>query len=247
MEGMAGKVALVTGASRGIGRAIAERLARAGATVAVNYRSRPGEAAEAVGAVEAAGGRARAFQADVSRVPEIRRLFAEVAEAFGGVDVVVANAGMPFIGVPVAEVTEEDFDRVNAVNNKGSFFVMQEAARRVRDGGRIIDVSSSTTFFTAAGMGVHAASKAGSKIIVEVLAAELGPRGVTVNSVMPGATRTEFIKDAPQAELDRIAAGSPLGRLGEPGEVADVVAFLASDQARWVTGQHILANGGAKV
>jgi 3-oxoacyl-[acyl-carrier protein] reductase len=247
MSGIESKVALITGASRGIGRAIGERLGLAGATVAINYRSRRDEAVEVVRAIESAGGRARAFQADVAQVAEIRRLFAQVVAAFGGIDIVVANAGMPFIGVPVVEVTEEDFDRVYGVNNKGSFFVMQEAARHVRDGGRIVDISSSTTFYAAAGMGVHAASKAGSRLIVEVLAAELGSRRITVNSVMPGATRTEFIKDAPQSELDRIAAGSPLGRLGEPDEIADVVAFLVSEQARWVTGQHILANGGAKV
>jgi 3-oxoacyl-[acyl-carrier protein] reductase len=247
MSSLENKVALITGASRGIGRAIGERLGHDGAAVGVNYRNRPEEAAEAVRAIEGTGGRARAFHADVARVAEIRRLFAEVAAAFGGIDIVVANAGLPFIGVPVVDVTEEDFDRVNAVNNKGSFFVMQEAARRVRRGGRIVDISSSTTFFTAAGMGVHAASKAGSKLIVEVLAAELGAKRITVNSVMPGATRTEFIKDAPQSELDRIAAGTPLGRLGGPDEIADIVAFLVSDQARWITGQHILANGGAKV
>lgn len=247
MTSLKGKVALITGASRGIGRAIGERLGREGATVAINYRSRPEEAADAVRAVEKAGGVARAFQADVANMADIGRLFSEVDSAFGGLDIVVANAGLPFIGVAVVDVREEDFDRIFGLNAKGSFFVLQEAAKRVRNGGRILDISTSTTAFTAQGMGLHAASKAGSKLIVEVLAIELGHRAITVNSVMPGATNTEFIKDAPQEERDRIAAGSPLGRLGEPDEIADVVAFLASDQARWLTGQHILANGGARV
>lgn len=247
MKSLLGKTVLITGASRGIGRAVGERLGRDGATIAVNYRSRPEEAQAAVSAIEQAGGRAKAFQADVADTTQIRRLFDDVEGEFDGLDVVIVNAGLPFIGVPVTDVTEQDFDRIYAVNSKGSFFVMQEAARRIRDHGRIVDISSSTTFFTAAGMGVHAASKAGSKLIVEVLAAELGHRGITVNSVMPGATRTEFLKDAPSSELDRIAEGSPLGRLGEPEEIADVVAFLVSSQARWITGQHLLVNGGAKV
>ena len=247
MTSMKNKVALITGASRGIGRAIGEALGREGATVAINYRSRPEEAAEAVRAVEQAGGTARAFQGDVAELADIERLFDEVTSAFGGMDVVIANAGLPFIGVPVADVSEADFDRIFGLNAKGSFFVLQQAARRIRDHGRIIDISTSTTMFAGAGMGLHSASKAGSKLIVEVLALELGHRGVTVNSVMPGATNTEFLKDAPQSERQRVAAGSPLGRIGEADEVADVVAFLASDQARWVTGQHILANGGARV
>lgn len=117
----------------------------------------------------------------------------------------------------------------------------------MRDHGRIIDISTSTTMFAGAGMGVHSASKAGSKLIVEVLALELGHRSITVNSVMPGATNTEFLKDAPQSERDRFGATSPFGRIGEADEVADVVAFLASAQARWITGQHLLVNGGAKV
>ncbi|RZJ94814.1 MAG: SDR family NAD(P)-dependent oxidoreductase, partial [Novosphingobium sp.] len=144
MTSLKGKVALITGASRGIGRAIGERLGREGATVAINYRSRPEEAAEAVRAVEEAGGVARPFQADVADMADIRRLFAEVDTAFGGLDIVVANAGLPFIGVPVVDVKEEDFDRIFGLNAKGSFFVLQEAAKRVRDGGRIIDISTST-------------------------------------------------------------------------------------------------------
>ena len=187
-----------------------------GGSYGINYLSRPEGAAEAVRAIESAGSRAQAFQADVAQVAEIRRLFAGVAAAFGGIDIVVANAGMPFIGVPVIDVTEEDFDRVYGVNNKGSFFVMQEAARRVRHGGRIVDISSSTTFFTAAGMGVHAASKAGSKLIVEVLAAELGSKRITVNSVMPGATRTEFILNKRDSNAPTPAPSPSGSRLARP-------------------------------
>jgi 3-oxoacyl-[acyl-carrier protein] reductase len=244
---MVGKVALVTGASRGIGRVIAVRLARDGAAVALNSRSRPDEAADAARAVEQAGGRAQLAQCDMSVLADIGRVFDQAIDTFGRLDIVVANAGLPFIGVPVVDVTEADFDRISAVNWKGSFFTPQEAARRVADGGRIVDISSSTTVFTAAGMGLHAAGKAGSKIIVETLAAELGPRGITVNTVMPGATDTEFLKDAPQSERDRIASSTPLGRIGTPQDIAEVVAFVCSDAGGWISAQHLLANGGAKV
>jgi len=241
------RTALVTGASRGIGRAIAERLARDGFRLALGYRTGAAEATETARRVVAQGGEATTLQADVSRAEDVDRLFREAQSALGGLDCVVANAGVPFIGRRIADVSDDEFERIHAVNGRGSFFVLRAAARTVRDGGRIVDVSSSTTVFTAAGMGVHGASKAGAKVLVEVLAAELGERGITVNSVMPGATRTDFLKDAPPAELERIARGSALGKLGEPEDIADVVGFLVSPDARWITGQHLLANGGARV
>lgn len=211
MSDLKNRVALITGASRGIGRAIGERLGRDGAIVAVNYRDHLNEAEEAARAIERAGGRAKLFQADVSITDEICRLFGEFEIAFGGIDIFVANAGLPFIGVPIVDVEEEDFDRLFALNTKGSFIALQEAARRVRQGGRIIDVSTSTTVFPAAGMGVNSASKARSKLIVEVLAIRLGPRGITVNSVLRGATETAFIKVPPETERERMSQGSPFG------------------------------------
>lgn len=245
MAPLEGKVAIVTGASRGIGRAIAERLGEDGASVVVNYAKSAEKAREVVSAVEAAGGQAVAVRADVSRVDEIRRLFEETIERFGRLDVLVNNAGGSIGFKPVAEVTEEEYDRVFALNARGPFFALQEAARRMEDGGRIVNVSSVGTAVAAPNTAAYVGSKGALEQFTRSLAAELGGRGITVNTVSSGATDTEgFNEQAPPEMKQGAAEASPLGRLGRPRDVADVVAFVVGEEARWITGQNLRATGG---
>ncbi|MER8722736.1 SDR family oxidoreductase [Mesorhizobium sp. M1027] len=235
-----GKTALVTGSSRGIGRAIAEGLATKGAAVVVNYVGNEKAAREVVAAIEGNGGKAVAIQADVSSIPDIRRLFDETEMQMGPIDIVVANVGVAVIK-PLVEATEADFDHVFGTNAKGTFFTLQEAARRVRDGGRIIAVSTGGTkmFFTQTAL--YLGSKGAVEQFVRVLSRELGPRAVTVNALSPGFTDTDLLPERDRA----VAAGmSPFGRIGAPRDVADVAVFLASDEARWLTGENIQAGGG---
>ncbi|MER9230974.1 SDR family oxidoreductase [Mesorhizobium sp. M0622] len=235
-----GKTALVTGSSRGIGRAIAEGLAAKGAAVVVNYVGNEKAAWEVVASIEGNGGKAVAVQADVSSIPDIRRLFDESERQVGAIDIVVANVGVAVIK-PLVEATEADFDHVFGANAKGTFFTLQEAARRVRDGGRIIAVSTGGTrmFFTQTAL--YLGSKGAVEQFVRVLPRELGPRAVTVNALSPGFTDTDLLPERDRA----IAAGmSPFGRIGAPRDVADVAVFLASDEARWLTGENIQAGGG---
>ena len=239
-----GKVALVTGASRGIGRAIALRLARDGAAVVVNYAGNAEAARSVVAEVEAGGGRAVAVQADVGVVADVARLFDEAIGHFGKLDILVNNAGI-ILYKPLAEVTEEEFDRLFAVNVKGTFFCCQQAARRMADGGRIVNFSSSTTALMLPTYSAYVATKGAVEQLSHVLAKELGPRGITVNVVSPGPTDTElFGQGKTEEDKRRFAQMAALGRLGTPEDIADVVAFLASDEARWVTGQNLRANGG---
>jgi len=237
---LSGKVAIVTGSSRGIGRAIAERLAADGAAVVVNYVRGEQAAQEVVQAIRERGGQAVAIRADVAQPVEVRRLFAEARDAFGALDIVVANAGVAVIK-SIAESTEEEFDRVFDANAKGVFFTLQEAARNVRDGGRIVVVSTGGTRMLMSGTGLYLGSKGAVEQFVRVLSRELGSRNITVNALSPGFTDTDLLP-----ERDRkIAAGiSPFTRIGEPAEVASVAAFLASDDAKWVTGQNVGAGGG---
>jgi len=243
---LTGQVALVTGASRGIGRAIAERLAQDGAAVVVNYAADAAGAGQVVDAIVQPGGTAIAVRADLADVAEIGRLFAAVDARFGRLDILVNNAGIGALA-PLDEVDAATFDRVFAINARAPLFACQEAARRMTAGGRIVNVSSSSTLFPTPGTAVYAASKAVPKIYTEVLARELGPRGITVNSVVPGPTSPGMFDYAPDEMHAGAIAASPFGRLGAPGDIASVVSFLVSDDARWVTGQHILANGGATV
>ena len=239
-----GKVALVTGASRGIGRAIAVRLGRDGAAVVVNYSGNHEAARETVSAIEAVSGRAVAVQGDVAKVVDIQRLVDASFEHFGRLDILVNNAGVMF-NKPVADVTENEFDRIFAVNVKGTFFACQQAARRMADGGRIINFSSSTTAMMLPTYGAYVATKGAVEQMSHVLAKELGSRGITVNVVSPGPTDTElFWKGKTEQDKLRFAQMAALGRLGQPNDIADVVALLVSDDASWITGQNIRANGG---
>jgi 3-oxoacyl-[acyl-carrier protein] reductase len=240
---LTGKPAIVTGASRAIGRAIAERLAREGAAVVVNFARGEADANQVVAAINTQGGRAIAAQADMARVPDVVRLFDVAQEQFGRPAILVNNAAI-YSQTPLAEITEAEYEAVFAVNVRGVLFALREAARRLCDGGRIINVSSDLSVHPDVERAVYGASKAAVDHFTQVAAKELGRRGITVNSVLPGPTVPGMFARAPEPIQKAAAARSPMGRLGTPGDVADVVAFLASDEARWVTGQVILATGG---
>ena len=244
---LAGKVALVTGASGGIGQGIARRLAADGAAVLLHYNSRSAPAEALVSELDAAGGRAVAAGADLTRSDEVTRLFAVAADYLGGIDIVIANAGVPSPRMPIAEVPDEAVDRTLAGNARATFLVLREAARRTRDGGRIVLIGSSTTMHPAAGFSAYAASKAPTLVLTPILAAELAPRGITVNLVAAGPTDAGFLDHWPAEAKAALAAASPFGRLGTARDTADVVAFLVSDDARWLSGQVLVANGAASV
>jgi 3-oxoacyl-[acyl-carrier protein] reductase len=234
------KTALVTGGSRGIGRAIGERLAADGATVVINYARNEQLAHEVVKAIFAKGGKAMGIQADVSKPAEVRRLFGEAEKAIGPLDVVIANAGV-YLSKPLIENTEADYDYVFDINTRGVFFTLQEAARRVRDGGRIIATSTGGTKMMFPNAALYLGSKAAVEQFARSLSRELGPRNVTVNVLSPGFTDTDML---PEQYREYGASLSPFNRVGTAKEVADVAAFLASDAARWVTGQNVQAGGG---
>ena len=239
-----GKVALVTGSSRGIGRAIALRLSSDGAKVVVNYAGSANKANEVVATIEGHGGQAIAVQADVGKIGDIHRLFDQTIEHFGQVDILVNNAGTT-VYKAIAQVTEEEFDKIFAINVKGTFFACQQAAQRMADGGRIINFSTTVTALMLPTYGAYAATKGAVEQITRVLAKELGGRGITVNVISPGPTDTELFKaDKTEEQINRFAQMAALGRLGEVQDIADVVAFLASEDARWITAQNIRVNGG---
>ena len=238
------RAAVVTGGSKGIGAAIAKRLGRDGFAVTVNY-ARDRAAAEAVVAeIKAAGGQAIAIAADIADVGGAGALFDATEQAFGGVDVLVNNAGVMQLA-PIADVDDAQFERQVSLNLGGVFRGMREAARRMRDGGRIISFSSSVVGLYQPSYGVYAATKAGVEAMTHILAKELAARGVTVNAVAPGPVETELFLTGKTAEqVGAIARMNPFGRLGQPDDIASVVAFRASQDGGWISGQTIRANGG---
>ncbi|MBJ6759322.1 SDR family oxidoreductase [Myxococcaceae bacterium JPH2] len=240
MERLTGQVALVTGASRGIGRAIAERLAHDGAAVAVGYHANRAPAEELVTEIRSRGGKAVALPVDVTRHEDVRRFFDDAEAQLGPATIVVANAGTLLVR-PFVEMKAEDFETGFSVNTRGTFHVFLEASRRLREGGRIIGVSTNLTKRAKPGFSLYQASKAAVEQFVMVLAKELGPRRITVNAVAPGATDTDMLVPA---HRDAAASEIPLGRVARPEDIANVVGFLASREAGWVTGQVVGANGG---
>ena len=244
MEQNDAKVALVTGASRGIGMAIAERLARDGLKLIINYSENATPAEALVRKLEEAGGHAIAVKADISDSSAVRQMFEAAEAAFGGVDVLVNNAGIMALA-SIAETDDASFDRHIAVNLKGTFNTLREAAKRLRNGGRIVNFSSSVVGLLMPTYGVYVATKAAVEGLTSVLAKELRGRNITVNAVAPGPTATDlFLKGKPQDVVDRMAKMAPLERLGQPSNIADVVSFLAGPDAAWVNGQVLRVNGG---
>ncbi|ADV11969.1 SDR family oxidoreductase [Mesorhizobium sp. BR1-1-3] len=238
------RTAIVTGASKGIGAAIAQRLARDGVAVVVNYARGRAEAEELVRAIETGGGRAIAVQADIANPNGIAVLFDAGEKAFGGIDILVNNAGIMKIS-PIAQTDDASFDTQIAINLGGVFRGMREGARRLRDGGRMVNFSSSVVGLYQSGYGVYAATKAGVEAMTHILAKELGARRVTVNAVAPGPIETALFTDGKsEAQIEAIGKMIPLGRLGQPDDIAGLVSFLAGPDSFWVNGQIIRANGG---
>jgi 3-oxoacyl-[acyl-carrier protein] reductase len=238
------KTAIVTGASRGIGRAIALKLGAMQASVVVNYHRDAPAAEKTVTDIQSAGGRAVAVQADMRRVAEVRLLVDRAISAFGSLDILVNNAGIR-IFKPIAAVTEAEFDDIFAANVKGVFFACQMAAQRMADGGRIINISSSVTRVLMADYGPYAATKGAVDQITRVLAKELGPRGITVNAVSPGPTDTELFRQGKsRQQIKGFAQATALGRIGTPADIAAAVALLVGEGAGWISGQNICVNGG---
>ncbi|THD54094.1 MAG: SDR family oxidoreductase [Bradyrhizobium sp.] len=238
------KVAIVTGASRGIGAAVAERLAGDGFTVVINYSGDAKSAEELARKIESKGGRALTARADVSDVKAVRGMFDAAEAAFGGVDVLVNNAGV----MKLAKIADSDdalFDLQIAVNFKGTFNALREAAKRLRDGGRIINFSTSVVGVKLETYGVYAATKSAVETLTAILSKELRGRSITVNAVAPGPTATDlFLNGKSQELIDRMAKMNPLERLGTPEDIASAVAFLAGPDGSWINGQVLRANGG---
>ncbi len=238
------KVAIVTGASRGIGKEIAFTLAKMGATVVVHYHQRKDLADKVVAAIIKNGSKGLAVQADMKYPAEIQSLFDQTLDTFGAVDILVNNAGIMF-NQKIEAVKEKDFDEIFATNVKGLFFASQQAARRMSDSGKIINISSTVTRFMLPGYGAYAATKGAVDQLTKILAKELGAREIRVNAIAPGPTDTElFRKDKTDKQINALAEASALGRLGTPKDIAATVALLVSPEAGWINGQTILVNGG---
>ncbi|MEW6346820.1 MAG: SDR family oxidoreductase [Paraburkholderia sp.] len=238
------QIALVTGASRGIGAAVARRLALDGFAVAVNYAASSGEADALVAELRAAGTRAIAVQADVAKADEVRRMFETIEQQLGKVDVLVNNAGV-LKTVPLADTSDALFDQTININLRGTFNTLREAAARLNDGGRIVNFSSTTLALNMPGYAVYNATKAAVEAFTHVFAKELRGRNITVNAVAPGPIATSlFLDGKTEEQIQTFAKMPPLQRLGQPDDIAAVVSFLAGPDAGWVNGQILRANGG---
>jgi len=248
MTDLKGKVALITGSARGIGKSIALRYASKGADIVVNYSRDKESGASTVREIEALGVRAFGHQANVADVGQLERMFEATISAFGKIDIVVANAGVETIDLPVTDVTEELYDRLYSVNVKGAFFTMQQAAKCVTNNGRIIYVGSTTANLPLPGIGLYGSSKTAPQYLVRVLALELGARGITVNGVIPTAIDGAGIFTRSGDHLDMrefVKKNIPMGRMGTAEDVADVAEFFAGDLSSFVSGQNLCITGGA--
>jgi len=244
MNNLSNKVVLVTGASKGIGAEVAKKLAEAGAKVIVNFAGSKANADNVVEEIKTNGGDAIAVQADVSKPEDVKSLFDQSIAHYGKIDVLINNAGI-MITKTIQETTDEDFDRHFSINVKGVFNTLREAATKLADNGSIINFSTSVNRLMLPGYGTYVATKSAVEQLTRVFSKEIGHRGINVNSVSPGPTATAlFLNGKSQETIDRLASLNPFGRIGETDDIANVVVFLASDEAKWINAQNIGINGG---
>jgi len=244
MKSLHGKVAIVTGSSRGIGSEIALTLANAGAKVVINYAKNKVAANKVCAAISDAGGECQIIKADVSDPVSVRKLFDATSKHFGHIDILINNAGI-LLFKEIADIQDDEFDHIVDVNFKSVFYTLREAATKLSDHGRVVNISSTVTRLMLSKYGAYAATKAAVEQLTRVFAREMGERGITANTVSPGPVNTELFRTGKTAEeIKRMAAMAALGRVGEVDDIAQVVLFLVSDEARWVTGQDIGVNGG---
>ncbi|MGO5012192.1 SDR family oxidoreductase [Niallia sp. Sow4_A1] len=244
MNQLKDKVAIITGASRGIGRSLAEELAQSGAKVIINYANSDEKAREVVATIVEKGGEAVAVQADVSKIKEVERLFTESLHHFGKIDILVNNAGVMHT-IPLSDVTEEEFDLHFSINVKGTYFACQQALKHMEPNGKIVNFSTSVAGMMFPGYSLYAATKGAVEQITRQLSKEFGQKNITINTVSPGPTNTElFMNGKSPEQLENLKRLNAFGRFGETEDIAKVVAFLVSDDARWITGQTIRVNGG---
>lgn len=244
MKNLEGKVAIITGSSRGIGRTVAERLADSGASVVINYSKTPEKAAEVVNGIVEKGGKAVAICADITKVSEIEKLFKETIAAFGKVDILINNAGVA-INKPMSQITEAEYDIQFAVNVKGTYFACQQAMKYMENNGSIVNISTSVNGQMYTNFTVYCATKGAVEQITRQVAKEFGPKQITVNAVAPGPVYTDLLRAGrTEQELENMKKMNAFGRHGETQDVADVIEFLVSDKAHWVSGQTLRVNGG---
>ncbi|NEN81773.1 SDR family oxidoreductase [Paenibacillus elgii] len=244
MKPLEGKVAIITGSSRGIGRVIAERLAGLGAKVAINYAGSPEKAAEVVAGIVQKGGQATAIRADLAKVSDIERLFAQTIAEFGKVDILINNAGL-MLNKPLSDVTESDFEKQFAVNVKGTFFACQQAMKHMENNGRIVNFSTSIIGQMFPTYSVYAGTKGAVEQFTRQLAKEFGAKQITINAVAPGPVNTElFTAGKTEEQIEGMKKLNAFGRIGEPEDIADAVELLVSDKSQWITGQTLRVNGG---